>query len=101
MKCSTWASTCRLNRGGEDQGISAPGGGPERLSHPGLRFLKETIKAMETAGLREKIKIMIGGGQIDEEIRQYVKADAYGGTPSPPSTSASSGWESEDERKRG
>ena len=40
--------------------------------------LKNTIEAIETAGLRENLKIMIGGGQIDDEIRQYVKADAYG-----------------------
>ena len=40
--------------------------------------MKQTIEALEAAGLRENIKIMIGGGQIDEEIRQYVKADAYG-----------------------
>ena len=40
--------------------------------------MKQTIEALEAAGLRKKIKIMIGGGQIDEEIRQYVKADRYG-----------------------
>jgi 5-methyltetrahydrofolate--homocysteine methyltransferase len=40
--------------------------------------MKQTIEALEAAGLRKNIKIMIGGGQIDEEIRQYVKADAYG-----------------------
>ncbi|MCU0579091.1 MAG: cobalamin-dependent protein [Desulfobacterota bacterium] len=40
--------------------------------------MKQTIKAIEAAGLRENLKIMIGGGQIDEEIRQYVRADAYG-----------------------
>ena len=40
--------------------------------------LKRTIEAIEEAGLRKNIKIMIGGGQIDEEIRQYVRADAYG-----------------------
>jgi methanogenic corrinoid protein MtbC1 len=40
--------------------------------------MKQTIEAIEAAGLRENLKIMIGGGQIDEEIRQYVKADAYG-----------------------
>jgi methanogenic corrinoid protein MtbC1 len=33
---------------------------------------------VEKAGLRDKIKIMIGGGQMDEEVRKYVKADAYG-----------------------
>jgi trimethylamine corrinoid protein len=40
--------------------------------------MKETIKAFEEAGLRDGIKIMIGGGQIDDEVRKYVRADAYG-----------------------
>jgi methanogenic corrinoid protein MtbC1 len=40
--------------------------------------MKNTIEAIEAAGLRKDLKIMIGGGQIDDEIRQYVKADAYG-----------------------
>ena len=40
--------------------------------------MKQTIEAIEAAGLRKNLKIMIGGGQIDDEIRQYVKADAYG-----------------------
>ncbi|MBI5586669.1 MAG: cobalamin B12-binding domain-containing protein [Deltaproteobacteria bacterium] len=40
--------------------------------------MKRTIEALEAAGLRDNLKIMIGGGQIDEEIRQYVKADAFG-----------------------
>ncbi|MFX0069549.1 MAG: B12-binding domain-containing protein [Candidatus Hermodarchaeota archaeon] len=40
--------------------------------------MKETIEEIEKAGLREKTKIMIGGGQIDEKIRNYVDADAYG-----------------------
>ena len=40
--------------------------------------MKKTVEAFEKAGLRSKIKIMIGGGQIDEEIKKYVKADAYG-----------------------
>jgi 5-methyltetrahydrofolate--homocysteine methyltransferase len=40
--------------------------------------MKKTVEALETAGLRSKIKIMIGGGQMDEEIKKYVKADAYG-----------------------
>ena len=40
--------------------------------------MKETIEAIETAGLRDKVKIMIGGGQVNEEIRKYAGADAYG-----------------------
>ena len=40
--------------------------------------MKETVDAIKDAGLRDKVKIMIGGGQIDEEIEQYTGADAYG-----------------------
>jgi methanogenic corrinoid protein MtbC1 len=40
--------------------------------------MKKTVEAIEEAGLRKDIKIMIGGGQMDDEIRKYVKADAYG-----------------------
>lgn len=40
--------------------------------------MKETIGAFEQAGLREKFKIMIGGGQIDETVRAYTGADAFG-----------------------
>ena len=40
--------------------------------------MKKTVEAIENAGLRQGVKIMIGGGQIDEEVRKYVKADAYG-----------------------
>jgi 5-methyltetrahydrofolate--homocysteine methyltransferase len=40
--------------------------------------MKKTVKALEQAGLRDSIKIMIGGGQMDEEVRKYAQADAYG-----------------------
>jgi 5-methyltetrahydrofolate--homocysteine methyltransferase len=40
--------------------------------------MKETIEAIEAAGLRSKVRIMIGGGQIDEQIKKYTGADAYG-----------------------
>jgi methanogenic corrinoid protein MtbC1 len=40
--------------------------------------MKKTVEALEEAGLRGKMKIMIGGGQMDDEIKKYVKADAYG-----------------------
>jgi len=40
--------------------------------------MKETVEAIKSAGLRDKVKIMVGGGQIDEEIRKYTGADAYG-----------------------
>jgi len=40
--------------------------------------MKQTIEAIEAAGLRDKVRIMIGGGQIDDEVRKYTGADAYG-----------------------
>ena len=39
--------------------------------------MKETIDAIKAAGLRDNIKIIIGGGQIDEEVRKYTGADSY------------------------
>lgn len=39
--------------------------------------MKETVQAIEDAGLRDNLKIMIGGGQMSEEIAEYCKADAY------------------------
>jgi len=40
--------------------------------------MKQTVEAIKTAGLRDKVKVMIGGGQITEEVREYTGADAYG-----------------------
>lgn len=40
--------------------------------------MKDTCDAIVAAGLRDKVKIMIGGGQIDDEIKKYAGADAYG-----------------------
>ena len=39
--------------------------------------MKETVEAIEAAGLRDKVKIMIGGGQVDDKVRKYSGADAY------------------------
>jgi methanogenic corrinoid protein MtbC1 len=40
--------------------------------------MKETVDAIKEAGLRDGVKIMIGGGQVNEKIQEYVDADAYG-----------------------
>lgn len=40
--------------------------------------MKETDEMIRNTELRDNIKIMIGGGQIDEKIKNYVGADAYG-----------------------
>jgi 5-methyltetrahydrofolate--homocysteine methyltransferase len=39
--------------------------------------MKYTVQALKEAGLTD-VKVMIGGGQVDEQIRQYTGADAYG-----------------------
>jgi trimethylamine corrinoid protein len=40
--------------------------------------MKRTVQAIEAAGLRDQVKIMIGGAQVSETIRQYAGADAFG-----------------------
>jgi len=40
--------------------------------------LKSTIDAIEEAGLRDRVKIMIGGGAVNEGVRKFSRADAYG-----------------------
>lgn len=42
--------------------------------------MKDLIDKLKDAGLRENIKIMIGGGTVDERIVDFVGADAYGQT---------------------
>lgn len=39
--------------------------------------MKETVAAIADAGLRNGIKIMIGGGQMSDKVCQYAGADAY------------------------
>ncbi|MBW1799733.1 MAG: cobalamin-dependent protein [Deltaproteobacteria bacterium] len=40
--------------------------------------MKATVEAISEAGLRDSVKIMIGGGQIDDEVKKYTGADAFG-----------------------
>jgi 5-methyltetrahydrofolate--homocysteine methyltransferase len=40
--------------------------------------MKQTVDAIKAAGLRDKVKVMIGGGQVTEEVTKYTGADAYG-----------------------
>jgi methylmalonyl-CoA mutase cobalamin-binding domain/chain len=39
--------------------------------------MKKTVQAIERAGLREEVRIMIGGGVVTEKIKEYTGADAY------------------------
>jgi len=43
--------------------------------------MKETVEALEEAGLRDKVRIMVGGGIMDENVRAYTGADSFGNDP--------------------
>lgn len=40
--------------------------------------MRLTVKAVQEAGLRDKVKIMIGGAPMDEAVVEYIGADAFG-----------------------
>ncbi len=40
--------------------------------------MRLTVEALAEAGLRSTVKVMIGGAIMDEDVRAYVGADAYG-----------------------
>lgn len=42
-----------------------------------LESTKRTVEAIEKAGLRDKVKIIIGGGRIDPHASEYIKPDAF------------------------
>lgn len=39
--------------------------------------MKAVVEKLKEQGLRDKIKVIIGGGQMDEQICKYVGADAF------------------------
>jgi 5-methyltetrahydrofolate--homocysteine methyltransferase len=43
-----------------------------------MRAMGHTIKAIEEAGLRDQVKIMVGGAPVDEEFAKRIGADGYG-----------------------
>jgi methanogenic corrinoid protein MtbC1 len=51
--------------------------GMSGLLTPAFESMKETVKALEAAGLRNKVKVIIGGGIVTEMVGTYVGADAY------------------------
>jgi 5-methyltetrahydrofolate--homocysteine methyltransferase len=40
--------------------------------------MKKTIQAIELAGLRDTVRIMVGGAQVSEQVKVYTTADAFG-----------------------
>jgi methanogenic corrinoid protein MtbC1 len=55
----------------------APILGISGLLTPSFESMKLTVQAVEAAGLRNKVKIIIGGGIVTEMVRKYVGADAF------------------------
>lgn len=45
------------------------------ISYDGM---KETVAALQAAGLREQTKIMVGGGMVNDKVLEYTGADAWG-----------------------
>ncbi|MFH1150406.1 MAG: corrinoid protein [Actinomycetota bacterium] len=43
--------------------------------------MKETVEAFEAAGLRDSVKIVIGGGPVNETVVNYTGADGWGRDP--------------------
>ena len=40
--------------------------------------MRDTVQAIRKAAHRDKVHIIIGGGQVSEKVRAYTGADAYG-----------------------
>jgi methylmalonyl-CoA mutase cobalamin-binding domain/chain len=40
--------------------------------------IKATVEALKTAGLRDKVKVIIGGGPVDAHVVAYSGADTFG-----------------------
>ncbi len=55
----------------------APILGMSGLLTPSFGSMRETVEALETAGLRDKVKVVIGGGIVTEQVKKYVGADAF------------------------
>jgi len=42
-----------------------------------MGVMEEVVKAAEAAGIRDRVRIMIGGAPVTEEFCKQIKADAY------------------------
>jgi 5-methyltetrahydrofolate--homocysteine methyltransferase len=42
-----------------------------------MRTMESTIKALEEAGLRDKVKVMVGGAPVTKDFAEKIGADAY------------------------
>ena len=51
--------------------------GMSGLLTPSFDSMKETIEAIKEAGLRDKVKVVIGGGVVTELVQRHTGADAF------------------------
>ena len=42
-----------------------------------MNYMAEVIKALEDAGVRDKVKVMVGGAPLNDNFARQIKADAY------------------------
>lgn len=55
----------------------APILGMSGLLTPSFESMKQTVEAVTEAGIRDKVKIIIGGGVVTELVQKYAGADAF------------------------
>ena len=65
--------------------------GMSALLTTAFESMKNTVEVIKEAGLRDQVKIMIGGGAVDEKVSVYAGADAYG-PDAVSAVSLSKGW---------
>jgi len=56
----------------------APLVGLSALLTTAFNSMRETMEAIRNAGLRERVKVMIGGGSTSDKLREQIGADFYG-----------------------
>lgn len=42
-----------------------------------IEQMKKTVRAIKDADLKDKVKVMVGGAPVNQEVAEYVGADAY------------------------
>lgn len=55
----------------------APILGMSGLITPSFESMKNTVTAIEERGIRDRVKVIIGGGVVIEQVKRYVGADAF------------------------
>ena len=56
-----------------------------------FQSMKDTVAAIDDAGLRDGVRIMIGGGPVDEQVCTFTGADAFG-TDAMAAVDLAKGW---------